>query len=85
MCGAGVGVELDLRGWGRMLKCDGVKEGLLGLLKSFLLLLSHVKTALFFIRLVSGWSIPTALGRKDLKKLSRPRNLLISSLLLGGG
>ena len=83
MGGAGISVELDLCGWGRMLKSDSVKEGLLGLLKSFLLLLSHVKTALFFIRLVSGWSIPAASGRKDLKKLIRPRNLLISSLLLG--
>ena len=47
MCGAGVGVELDLRSWGRMLKCDSVKEGLLGLLKSFLLLLSPRENGTF--------------------------------------
>ena len=85
MGGAGVSVELVLCCWGRMLKSDSGKEGLFGSLKSFLLLLSHVKTALFFIRLVSCCSIPAAPGRKNLKKLNSPRNLLISSLLLGEG
>ena len=47
MCGAGVSVELDLRRWGRMLKSDSVKEGLLGLLKSFLLLLSPYENGTF--------------------------------------
>ena len=47
MGGAGVSVELDLCGWGRMLKSDSVKEGLLGLLKSFLLLLSPRENGTF--------------------------------------
>ena len=45
MGGAGVSVELDLRSRGR--KSDSIKEGLLGLLKSFLLLLSPRKNSTF--------------------------------------
>ena len=70
MGGAGVSVELDLCGWGRMLKSDSVKEGLLGLLKSFLLLLSPREN--FYS---SGWSAAEVFLQEGPEEVEQPQEL----------
>ena len=75
MCGAGVGVELDLRGWGRMLKCDSVKEGLLGLLKSFLLLLSPRENGTFLHQAGQRLEYSCGLGQERPEEVEQTQEL----------
>ena len=75
MCGAGVGVELDLRGWGRMLKCDSVKEGLLGSLKSFLLLLSPCENSTFLHQVGQRLEYSRGFGQERPEEVEQTQEL----------
>ena len=67
-----------------MLKCDSVKEGLLGLLKSFLLLLSPCENGTFLHQVAHQLEYSCGLGQERPEEVEQTQNLLISSLFLGG-
>ena len=75
MRGAGVSVELDLCGWGRMLKSDSVKEGLLGLLKSFLLLLSPRENGTFLHQVGQRLKYSCGFGQERPEEVEQPQEL----------
>ena len=75
MGGAGVSVELDLRSRGRMLKSDSVKEGLLGLLKSFLLLLSPCENGTFLHQVGQRLEYSCGFGQERPEEVEQTQEL----------
>ena len=75
MGGAGVSVELDLRSRGRMLKSDSVKEGLLGLLKSFLLLLSPRENGTFLHQVAQRFEYSRGFGQERPEEVEQTQEL----------
>ena len=85
MGGTGVSVELDLCGWGRMLKSDSVKEGLFGSLKSFLLLLSPRENGTFLHQVGQRLQYSCGFGQERPEEVEQPQELADILLLLGEG
>ena len=75
MSGAGFSGELALRGWGRMLKSDSVKEGLLGSLKRFLLLLSPSENGTFLHQVGQRLEYSSGFGQERPEKVEQTQGL----------